>query len=138
MKAQLAANAAAATASAQAMQKVTIPNPRPEDDSDDEDPSPQASPVVRRSAAPAGGGSGAAAAADPAPAEGTLEAAMGGLNLQQAPAPLKGVPLSEGVHTRFDADGVANDSPAAANGASTKTVLRGVPPPAGTKVIFED
>ena len=74
----------------------------PEDDSDDEDPSPQASPA--RKTSPVKGGGGGAPAASPA-GEGTLEAAMGGLNIQQPPAPLRGVPLSEGVHTRFDADG---------------------------------
>ena len=82
--------------------------------------------------------------ADPA-AVGTLEDAMGGLNIAQQggarAAPLRGVPLPEGVHTRFDGEGGATDSPGAANGAATaggKTVLRGVAPPAGTKVVFDD
>jgi len=95
---------------------------------------------VRKSAPSAtGGGEVKADSAE----VGTLEDAMGGLNIAQGAraAPLKGVPLSEGVHTRFDGEGGATDSPGAANGPATaggKTVLRGVAPPAGTKVVFDD
>lgn len=53
----------------------------------------------------------------------------------EAPAiiPLRGIPERAGIHLRFQEDGTAKESP-----RRRRTVLRGLPPPVGNHLSFED
>ncbi|KAF5831286.1 hypothetical protein DUNSADRAFT_13342 [Dunaliella salina] len=64
-----------------------------------------------------------------------LLAAMGGLGIRPAgskPEALRGVPLPQGTHIRFDDDGTAMDSP-----TSGKPALRGLPQATGAHIRFD-
>lgn len=47
--------------------------------------------------------------------------------------PLRGIPVKSGVHLRYEEDGTAEESP-----GRRRTFLRGLPPPEGNHLSFED
>jgi len=64
-----------------------------------------------------------------------LMAAMGGLGIRpdgSKPEALRGVPLPQGTHIRFDDEGTAMDSP-----TSGKPSLRGLPQATGAHIRFD-
>lgn len=70
-------------------------------------------------------------------AEAALTSAMGGLKIARPGppkvAPLKGLPVPQGKHIRFDKKGKPVESPRAA-----RPLLRGVAPAHGSKLYFDE